>query len=147
MDVILLQDIEHVGATGSVVHVRPGFARNYLIPRGLAAAATPQKLKAVEAQQQLRSRQQQRQREEADALKQAIEGRPLTLTLQVGADGKSFGSVTARDLIKSLSRQGITIVKHDIQLKQPIKSLGAYEIPIRLHPDVTAVMKLMVAPG
>jgi len=147
MDVILLKDVEKVGAGGSVIQVRPGFARNYLFPRGLAAAATPQQLKAVEAQQQLRSRQQQRQREEADALKQAIEGRPLTLTLQVGADGKSFGSVTARDLTEALTRQGVTIAKHDIQLKQPIKTLGAHEIPIRLHPDVTAVMTLTVVKG
>lgn len=144
MDVVLLKDVERLGTEGTVVCVKPGFARNYLLPRGLAASATAQQLKAVEATMRQRSREAGRIKAEAEALKQKLEGRSLTLKLSLGADEKPFGSITLNDIREALQTEGFEVEKHAIQLKQPIKGLGVYEIPVRLHPDVTATVKVSV---
>ncbi|MBI1992376.1 MAG: 50S ribosomal protein L9 [Candidatus Omnitrophica bacterium] len=144
MDVILLKDVERLGTEGTLVHVKPGFARNYLVPRGLAAPATAQQLKAVEATLRQRSRKAERIKTEAEALKQKLEGRSLTLTLNLGADGKPFGAITLHDIREALRTEGFEVEKHAIHLKQPMKGLGVYDIPVRLHPDVTATVKVAV---
>ena len=144
MDVVLLKDVDKLGTEGVVVRVKPGYARNYLMPRGLAAAATPQQLKALEGQQRQRAKQRERLKVEAEAVKQKLESRSLTLTLTLGDDGQSFGSITAHDVVEALARAGIVIEKHMLQLEQPIKSLGTFEIPVRIHSDVTASLKLSV---
>jgi len=144
MDVVLLKDVDKLGTEGVVVHVKPGYARNYLMPRGLAAAATPQQLKALEGQQRQRAKQRERLKAEAEAVKQKLESRSVTLTLTLGDDGKPFGSITAHDVVEALARAGIVIEKHTLQLEQPMKSLGTFEIPVRIHSDVTAILKLSV---
>ena len=144
MDVILLKDVEKLGTEGTVVHVKPGFARNYLVPCGLAVPATAQQLKAVAAAAQQRQRTSQRLQADAEALKQRLEGRPVTLTLTLGAEDKPFGSVTTHDVVEALARDGIVVDKHAVHLEEPIKALGAFEIPVRLHPAVTATLKLQV---
>ena len=144
MDVVLLKDIEQLGTEGTVVRVKPGFARNYLIPRGLAVLAIEQQLRAIEELKRQRSRKIQRAQADAETLKQQLERRPLTLTLNLGADWKSFGSVTTHDILEALQREGLSVEKHAIQLKQPIKTLGTHDVPVRVHPDVTAVVKLSV---
>jgi len=144
MDVILLKDIEKLGTEGTVVHVKPGFARNYLVPSGLAVPASPQHLKAVEAAKQQRLRQAQRVQAEAEAVKRQLEGRSLTLKLALGADDEPFGSVTVHDVAEALAREGMQVEKHAIRLEHPIKTLGVYDIPVRLHPNVTAMLKLWV---
>ena len=144
MDVILLKDVEKLGAAGSVVHVKSGYARNYLMPGGLAAPASPQQLKAVEAAKHQQLKQAQRAQAEADTLKRQIEGRSLTLKLTLGEDDKPFGSITVHDVAETLSREGMMVEKHAIHLEQPIKGLGVYEIPVRVHPNVTAILKLWV---
>ena len=143
-DVVLLKDVEKLGTEGTVVHVKPGFARNYLLPRGLAAPATPQQLKAVEAIKQQRLQKTQRIQAEAATLKQKLESRSLTLKLNLGADDKPFGSVTTHDIVEALTREGIEVEKHAIHLEQPIKMLGIFDIPVRLHPAVTATLKVWV---
>ena len=143
-DVVLLKDVEKLGTEGTVVHVKPGFARNYLLPRGLAAPATPQQLKAVEAIKQQRLQKTQRIQAEAATLKQKLESRSLTLKLNLGADDKPFGSVTTHDIVEALAREGIEVEKHAIHLEQPIKMLGIFDIPVRLHPAVTATLKVWV---
>ena len=145
MDVILLTHVEKVGAEGSVVHVKPGFARNYLIPRGLAVLATAATRKTIEALQRQRIQQVRRMQEEAETLKRRIEGCSLTLTLSLGADEKPFGSVTVHDLVDALAREGITVEKSTLQLEQPLKALGMYDVPVRLHPHVTATVKVCIA--
>jgi len=144
MDVILLKEVEKLGAEGVVVHVKPGFARNYLLPRGLAVAATPQQVRAVEEARRQRLQKSQRAQTDAEALKRTIEGRPLSLSLELGADGKAFGAVTAHDIVKALTRDGLAVEKHDLELAQPIKALGIFDVPIRLHPQVTATLKLHI---
>ncbi len=144
MDVVLLKDIEKLGTEGTVVHVKPGFARNYLLPNGLAAPATPQQLKALEALKQQRLRKIQRVKADAEALKRKLESHSLTLKLSLGLDDKPFGSITSHDLVDALARDGIEIDKHAIHLEQPIKGLGVYDIPVRLHSEVTATLKVWV---
>ena len=144
MDVILLKDVEKLGAEGAVLTVKPGFARNYLLPRGLAVPATPQQLKAMEALRRQRSRQAERRKAELEALKQKLEARSLTLKLSLGEGEKPFGAITAHDVFEALQREGVEVDKHAVQLQQPIKALGVYDVPVRLHPDVTATLKLWV---
>ena len=144
MDVVLLKEVDKLGSEGSVVHVKPGFARNYLIPMGLAVQATPEQLKNMETVKRQRLRKVERAHAQADALKRTLESRSLTLTLSVGADGKPFGSITTHDIAELLAREGLPVDKHAVHLDQPIKALGIYEIPVRVHPDVTATAKLAV---
>ena len=144
MDVILLKDVEKLGTEGTVAHVKPGFARNYLLPVGLAVLASAQHLKAAEAIKRQRQATAQRIQADADALKQRLEGRSLTLTLTLGEDEKPFGSITTHDVVEALARDGIAVDKHAVRLEEPIKALGVCEVPVRLHPNVTATLKLSV---
>ena len=144
MDVVLLKAVERLGAEGTVVTVKPGYARNYLIPNGLAAPATAQQLRALEGIKQRRDQKAARVREQAVALKRKLEGRSLTLTLSVGEEDKPFGSITSHDVAEALAQEHATIDKHAVHLDQPIKALGTYDIPVRLHPEVTATLKLWV---
>ena len=144
MDVILLKDIEKIGAEGTVVRVKPGFARNYLVPRGLAAPATAQQLKLYEEAKRRRLQQAQRATEQAGTLKRTLESRSLTLKLRLGADDKPFGAITSHDVLEVLRQDGTELDKHAVHLPQPIKTLGVFEIPVRLHPEVTATVKLWV---
>ena len=144
MDVVLLKDVEKVGTAGSVVHVKPGFARNYLCPLGLAVPATPQQLKAVEVAAQRRLQSAQKLQGDAEALKRRLEGRSLTLKLTLGEDDKPFGSVTTHDIIEALASEGLSIEKHAVGLEHPLKALGVYDVPVRLHPSVTAILKVWI---
>ena len=144
MDVVLLKDVKRLGAEGAVVPVKPGYARNYLIPTGLAVPATAQRLKALEELKQRRTRQAARARDQALALKRKLEGRSWTLTLSVGEGDKPFGSITAHDVVQALAQEQFTIEKSAVRLDQPIKALGVYEVPVRLYPEVTATLKLWV---
>lgn len=144
MDVVLLKDVERLGSRGALVKVKPGFARNYLLPRGLAAPATPAQRRVVEEAARQQAHKTQRAREQAEALKQRLEARPVTLTLALGADGKSFGAVTAHDIAEALARDGVTLEKHAVRLDQPLKALGTHEVAVRVHPDVSATVKVVV---
>ena len=146
MDVILLKDVETLGAEGTVVDVKPGFARNFLLPHGLAAPATAQQLRMAQETQRQRAQKTQRLTAEAEALKRTLEGRPLTLTLALGVEDKSFGAITTHDILDALARAhpGVAIEKHAVHLDQPIKSLGVFDVPVRLQADVTATVKVSV---
>lgn len=144
MDVVLLKDVERLGTEGAVVRVSPGYARNFLLPRGLAAHATPQQLNTLEELKRQRSQKAERALEEANLLKQKLESCSLTLTLNLGADEKPFGAVTTHDILDAVQREGMTLDKHAIGLKQSIKALGVYDVPVRVHPEVTATLKVWV---
>ena len=144
MDVVLLKTVEHLGQEGQVVRVRPGYGRNYLVPSGLAVPATASYLKAAAERQRQRERSTQRLAADANALKAKLEGRPLTLELNVGEDDKPFGSITAHDLAAALQHDGLPVEKSWIQLDQPLKTLGAFEVPVRLSGSVTARLKVSV---
>ena len=144
MDLILLKDVERVGKEGTVVHVKAGFARNYLLPRGLALPASPHHLKAVEERKRQTQAKAQRLHHDAEGLRQKLESRSLTLKLTLGEQDQAFGAVTAQDITQALAQEGLSVDKHAVLLESPIKALGIYEVPIRLHPDVTATLKVWV---
>ncbi len=144
MEIVLLQDVEQLGTAGSVVTVQPGFARNFLIPRGLAAPASAQQLKAVEEQARQRARRMKREKERAGVLKRKLEGRSLTLTLALGEHDKAFGAITTHDITEALRQDGIELDRRALVLEEPLKTLGIYEIPVRLHPEITASLKLWI---
>ena len=144
MDVILLKNVEKLGMEGSVVRVRPGYARNFLMPSGLAVPATTQQLKVVEEVKRQQQRKTDRAQHDATALKQQIEKRPLTLTLTVGEGDQPFGSVTAHDLADALAKAGVPVEKHAIHLEEPNKALGVYQVPVKVHPAVTATLHVSV---
>ncbi|PIQ83642.1 MAG: 50S ribosomal protein L9 [Candidatus Omnitrophica bacterium CG11_big_fil_rev_8_21_14_0_20_63_9] len=144
MDVVLLKDVEKLGAEGAVVHVKPGYARNFLVPSGLALPATPEQVKAVEERKRQQGRKSQRILGDAQSLKGRLESKSLTLKLTLGEDEKAFGSVTAHDILQALQKEGVSVEKHAIHLAEPIKALGIYDVPVRLHADVTANVKVWV---
>jgi large subunit ribosomal protein L9 len=144
MDVILLKDVEKLGAEGAVVHVKPGYARNFLMPSGLAVPATPEQMKTLETLKKQRERKAKVAQGQAETLKRQIDGKSLTLKLEVGEGDKPFGSITSHDIADALSASGTAVEKHAVQLEQPIKTLGVYDIPIRVHAQVFATVKLWV---
>lgn len=144
MEVILLKDIDKLGTEGAVVKVRPGYARNFLVPSGLAVLATPSQRKVMEEVARQRQRKTARAQTAAEALKQQIERHAVTLTLTVGDDDRPFGSVTAHDLAEALAREGVPVEKHTIRLEEPIKALGDYQVPVKVHAAVTATLKVSI---
>ena len=144
MDVILLQDVERLGKQGAVVKVKPGFGRNFLIPRGLALSATASQLRDVDERARQAQGRSQRLRQQAEGVKQKLEALSLTLKLTLGEGGAAFGSISVHDIIEALTRSKLPIEKAMVKLEEPIKSLGMYDVPVRLHADVTATLKVSV---
>ena len=144
MQIILRQAIDNLGKPGDVVTVRPGYGRNFLLPRGLAYEATPGNLKRIA---QERSRLEAAENERRDAA-QNVAGRleqvSLTFSARVGEEGKLFGSVTAADIHHQLAAQGFTLERRQIDLHEPIKALGVYKVPVRLHADVKPEIRVWV---
>ncbi|KGQ22792.1 50S ribosomal protein L9 [Thermus filiformis] len=142
--VILLEPLENLGDVGQVVSVRPGYARNYLIPRGLAVLATESNLKALEAKIRAQAKRAAQRKEEALRLKEVLENLTLTLPVRAG-ETKIYGSVTTRDIAEALERQhGITIDAKRLQLEKPIKELGEYVLTYKPHPEVPIQLKVSV---
>jgi len=146
MNVILKQDIEKLGKVGDVVKVAPGYGRNYLIPKKLALAATPGNIKVAETERVAHARRDSREKEAATILAREIVKLTATIRCKTGEGGALYGSVTALDIADYLESHKITIDKRKIQLDEPIKTIGEYEVPIRLHRDVTIPIKVIVEP-
>jgi large subunit ribosomal protein L9 len=144
MKVILRQDIDKLGRAGEVVKVAPGYGRNYLIPRSIAIEATPGNLKIVEMERRASARRDQRDKEAATLLAKDLAKLVVTLQRKAGEGGTLYGSVTAIDIADFLITHKIDIDKRKIQVDEPIKSLGEYSIPIRLHREVTVPIKVVV---
>ena len=144
MEVILRQSVEKLGHPGDVVKVSNGFARNYLLPRGIAVVATEGNKKQIEAQRQRLEAAEDARREEAKSQAATIEQVSLTFSARVGEEGKLFGSVTASDIVQQLEALGHHIEKRQVDLHEPIKALGVYRVPIRLHADVKPEIKVWV---
>ena len=143
--VILLQDVEKVGLRGEVVSVARGFARNYLLPRGLAVEANSKNLRAFEHQKGLAMLRREANKGQALKLKQQLEALALTISANAGEEGKLFGSVTNIDIERALRERGFDIERRKIMLAEPIKQLGEFTVPVRLDPEVEAGVKLTVA--
>jgi len=144
MDIILLKDYEGLGEAGDVVSVKPGFARNKLIPDGVALRASKRNL-AI-AQERKKTAHNRREREEAlyHTLVKKLSNTEITIEAQVGEEDKMFGSVTAMDIHKSLEEQGIEIDRQAILLDDPIKALGIYHVPVRVAPNLNGDIKIYV---
>jgi large subunit ribosomal protein L9 len=146
MEVILKEDIANVGKIGEVVRVRDGYARNYLLPRGLVLLANKKNLKTFEHQKKLVADQKQKITRQANSIGEAVSAVSLIIRMRVGEEGKLFGSVTNIHIEKALKAQGLTVDRRKIQLEEPIKAAGEYEVPIRMAADLTVPLKVSVIP-
>jgi len=144
MKIILRQDHEKLGDAGNIINVKPGFARNFLIPQGIAMAASPQNKKRFENEKKQMNWRKEQEKRKAEELAKQLESVSCTITVQVGEEDKLFGSVTSQNIAESLAAQEYEIDKRKIQLEEPIKSLGIYSVPIKLHTDVEAKVKVWV---
>jgi large subunit ribosomal protein L9 len=145
MEVILRQAIDAVGHPGDIVDVSSGYARNYLIPRGLAYEATPGNRKRIAQEKARLEAAENERRDKAQGLAGRLEGLSLTFSARVGEEEKLFGSVTAADIAAQLHAQGFPeIEKRQIDLHEPIKALGVYKVPVRLHADVKPEVRVWV---
>ena len=144
MQVILRDRLENLGNAGDVVDVKPGYARNYLIPKGLAYEASPANVRRMEAERAAQGRKEAETLGEARTQAAALEGVSLTFNARAGQEGKLFGSITNGDIADKLAEQGITIDRRQIELDEPIKSLGVHSVPVRLHSQVRPEIKVWV---
>lgn len=146
MEVILREDIDKVGARGSVVKVAGGFARNYLIPRRLAVPATEANKKIVEQEREAYLRREAKAKSESEDLSRMLANVSVTIRQRAGENNQLFGSVTAKDISDALAAQNYHIERRKIQLDEPIRTVGEHEVTLRLHRDVTAQIKVIVEP-
>jgi large subunit ribosomal protein L9 len=144
MEIILLEDIETLGKAGSVVNVREGYARNFLLPKNKAIPATEANRKHLETILKQRTARSDKKKTEAQTLTAALENLDLKIPLRIGKEGKAFGAVTAAEITKLIQEQGIELDKHQLQLDSPLKEPGVYSIPVSLHPEVETKIKLTV---
>jgi large subunit ribosomal protein L9 len=144
MEVILKEDIINLGKIGEVVRVRDGYARNYLLPRGLVLEANKKNLKTFEHHKKIVGDQKQKIMRQAQAVGDQLAGVALTLTMRAGEEGKLFGSVTNMQIEKALKAQGVNVDRRKIHLDEPIKAIGEYDVPVRLSADVTVPLKVSV---
>jgi len=144
MEVILLHEVEKLGKTGDSVTVKNGYARNFLIPRGLAAPKTPGSAKLAEEAKRREKSKQEKELKEAHTLASRLSSLSCTLRAKVGEGDKLFGAITSQDIADFFAGEGIPLDRKKILLEEPIHSLGVFQVPVRLHPEVTTTLKVWV---
>ena len=144
IEVILREDVPSLGKAGQMVRVKPGYARNFLLPRGLAFEATDGNRKRIDAEAKARDAKSTADRAEAQALADQLAAVTLNFSTKAGEDGKLFGSITSSDIAHELTAKGFAIDKRKIELEHPLKHLGFHSVPVRLSHDVHAEVKLNV---
>jgi large subunit ribosomal protein L9 len=144
MEVILRQDVDELGLEGDIVKVAKGYGRNYLIPQSMALEASEHNRKALELQRKKIELKRVRFKEEAEKVKAAMEEVVVTFSQKAGEEGKLYGSVTSMDVASQLKEQGIDIDRRKIVMEKPIKELGEFEVGIKIYPEVTATIKVVV---
>ncbi len=146
MQVIMLKNVDNVGRMGQTVSVARGFARNYLVPNGLAVEASEGSQKLVAEKMVLENKHDSKRKDAAEAVKAQYAGKELAVRLdaKAGEDGRLYGSVSARDIADALTKQNFALDHRQVQLVEPIKQVGEYEVPVRLHPEVEIVVKVHV---
>jgi large subunit ribosomal protein L9 len=144
MQVILREEVSNLGTIGDVVKVKPGYARNYLLPRGLAIEASGRNLKEVEHQKRVVADKRLREQKTAGAVADKLAAVTLSFTLRAGEEGKLFGSVTNQDIHRALEERGFAIERRRILLDDPIKALGEHKVPLNIGPDTRAVITVTV---
>lgn len=144
IELILREDVPSLGKAGQVVRVRPGYARNFLLPRGLAFEATTGNKKRIDAEAKARDARAASERTEAQELATRLAAAALSFTAKAGEDGRLFGSITSSDIAQELAAKGFTIDKRRIELEHPLKHLGFHSVPVRLSHDVQAELRINV---
>lgn len=144
MKVILIKDVPSLGKAGAVVDVREGYARNYLLPRGLAREATEGQLRALEQERAARERKLARERQRAVEVAHALQSRPVRIRAKAGAGGKLFGSVTAQQVAEALRQMGFEVDRRQVELAEPIKAVGTYRVTVRLPHGQQAEVEVQV---
>lgn len=144
MDVILLQDVKNLGTAGDIVDVKPGYARNFLVPRGYALRASKRNLAVAEEQKRISQARTRREQKSREALHNKLTGIELTIEVQVGEEERMFGSVTSQDIHAALEEKGIAVDRHDIVLEEPIKALGIYDVPVKISAEMKPELKVYV---
>lgn len=144
--VILARDVANLGHVGDLVNVRPGYARNYLVPNGLALPASPKRVAQFEHQKRIVEHKRRLLRAESEKRATEMSKVQVTLTAKVGEQGKLFGSITGRDIARALNEQGHPIHHRDVKLPDAIRTVGLHTVDIRLEADVSAQIKVVVAP-
>ncbi|HOQ09987.1 MAG TPA: 50S ribosomal protein L9 [Syntrophomonadaceae bacterium] len=145
MKVIFLQDVKGQGKKGEIKEVADGYARNYLIPKGLAVEATKARLKEMQEQQEKQRKTQEKEKTEAVKIQQVLHGQSVTIKARTGGGDKLFGAVTAKEIAETIEKQfKVTIDRKKIELTEPIKHLGEYAIKIKIYPSVQADMQVIV---
>lgn len=146
MQIILTENVDKLGRLGDIVQVKPGYARNYLLPKGIGRMATPDNVKEIEARRAELERAEKERRQEAEQRQQALEGRSVTIRAKVGSEGKLFGSVSAGDIADALSAEGVEVEKREVRLPEgPLRETGEFEIALHLYSDLDATVTVVVA--
>lgn len=144
MKVILREDVPGLGDIGEIVDVKPGYGRNYLIPQGFAVVADPKNVRAIEHERKQIARRLEKLKAAAATLAEKLDDVSVTIPRKVGEQDKLFGSVNTRDIEEALHAEGLEVERRQIRLAEPIKSLGVYKVPVRLHPEVIPHVKVWV---
>ena len=147
MKVILVQDLEGKGLFGDIIEVKDGYANNYLIPRGIAIPATPSNLRHINTIKQQKAKKLEREKKEALKLKEKLEGITLEISKQAGEKGKLFGSVTTSDIVDALKEKGFEIDRKRVYIPTRIRQVGTYDVVLRLHPEISVGIKIIVKPA
>ncbi len=144
MKIILTKDVEKIGKEGDVVEVKEGFARNFLLPRGIAIKATKNSYREIEELKKRKDKQEEKVKDEALSVKTKIEALSLTLTVEAKDTEELYGSITEQQILKALQEEDLAVEKGKIILTEPIKKLGVYNLKVKLHPTVEANLRLWV---
>jgi large subunit ribosomal protein L9 len=144
MQIILTQDVPNLGSAGELVSVKPGYGRNYLVPRGLAVSATAANVHKLEHDKRVIAKKVAKEKAKAEAIAEKISAMTLQFDRQVGEEDKLFGSVTSRDVAEMLKKNGVEIDHRWVVLDQPVKALGKYEVQVKLGSGVSATVKFFV---
>lgn len=145
MQVILVENVDNLGRLGDVVQVRSGYARNYLLPKGIARMATPDNINEIEARRAELERAEQERFEAARARKEQLEGQRISIAARVGSEGKLFGSISAGDIADALTAAGMEVEKREVRLPEgPLRVLGEFEIGVHLYSDIDTTVTVVV---
>jgi large subunit ribosomal protein L9 len=144
MKLILREDVENLGKGGELVEVKPGYGRNFLLPRGLAVVANPKNVRELEHQKSVASAKAAKLKANAQAVAKRISETPVTPKRKVGEQDKLYGSVTALDVAEALAARGLELDRRTIDLAEPIKTVGTFEVPVKLHSEVVGKVKVTV---
>ena len=147
MEVILREDVKSLGKAGALVRVKPGYARNYLLPRGLAYEATEGNKKRLEAESKARETRAAHDRNEAQGMADKLSAVSITISAKAGEGDRLFGSITSQDIADELAKAGHPVDRRKIELEHPIKQLGEHAVPVRLHSDVHATVRVTIVPA